>query len=330
MISLMDFLQSIFHQFIKIHWNKKSPLLLGFSGGPDSTALFHLLLKAQVPFSAAHINHRWRQESDQEALELRKLSEKNGVPFFEKVLEAPRSQKNLEDQGRDFRLKFFKELMEIHHFQALLLAHQAEDVAETVIKRLFEGASLHHISGPRPVSQIDGMTIWRPLLEVTKDDLLKWLKMHEVNYFIDHTNLDSRFLRGRMRTTLMPLLSEIFGKNVTSSLARIGNASKELAEFLEKVSPFKARECVIDGCRSLDLSDASQHTPFEMKFVIRWFFEKHKLVLSIKNIDAIYLHLKRKSVHKELIVGRQKVRLHKGILQLGACVEKRPIFSEAN
>ena len=110
-----------------------SPLLLGLSGGPDSLALFHLLLETSsfVPFKlhVAHVDHGWREESSKEAQWLKSYVEKWGVPFYLKKLEGCLN----EEAAREGRLSFFSSLYRELGCKALLLGHQGDDQAETVL-----------------------------------------------------------------------------------------------------------------------------------------------------------------------------------------------------
>lgn len=302
--------------FLARNWDQRSKLLLGLSGGPDSRALFYLLVQLKIPFAAAHLNHGWRTESDAEALMLTELARQQGIALYVRKA-PPLSSKNIEDQGRRLRHRFFCDLMREGGFQAVLLAHHGDDQAETVLKRLFEGATLPRLGGLREVAHVEGLTLWRPWLGVRKKEIVAWLEHRGYSYFVDKTNESEKFLRGRMRQTLLPHLSRSFGKSVTPSLERVGRSAHELADFVEKiVAPFRERRVVSESATRLDLSGSLSLSAFELKCILRDFFEGENLVPSAHQIDAIYLHLKQNSAHKWLIAGKNRVRLHRGTLEL--------------
>lgn len=226
------------YRFIKKHFSpEKGPLILGLSGGPDSLALFFILLKIHrwLPFDLilAHVDHRWRSESSEEAQILQELAEKNQLPFHLKTLEIEKLQGNKEAACREERLKFFNELTKEFSAQALLLGHHADDQAETVLKRAFEGASLAQLSSLQEVKNLYDMVVWRPLLGLNKAAIRSWLEENSLKAFEDSTNLNPAFLRGRMRTDLLPQLSKTFGKEVQLSLCRLGLEAAELKEYLD-------------------------------------------------------------------------------------------------
>lgn len=206
--------------------SKDLALVLGLSGGNDSLALLHILLdlREKVPFNLelAHFDHGWREESGREAEQIQGLAKRLGLKLFLKRSELPILT---EDGARQERYRFFKE---IYNHDALVLAHHGDDQAETVLKRVLEGSSLTALAGMGPLSDFEGMTIWRPLLGVSKADL------PDHNGFEDKTNHDPKFLRARMRQKILPELKGWFGKEVHSSLNRLGAYASELNDYFER------------------------------------------------------------------------------------------------
>ncbi len=217
-------------EFLSEHWNQNDPLLLGYSGGPDSKALLYLLLELGIRPHLAHVDHGWREESSLEAVSLKQEAENLGLPFYTVRLDPDRR----ESAARVKRLSFFSSLFEKIPFQALLLAHQADDWAETALKRTLEGAHLVYLSGMKPVSFLKSMPIWRPLLSVSRSDLIAYLHQKGLTAIDDATNRDPAYLRARMRTKILPDLSKVFGKEVSGNLALLGKRSLELQEYLDR------------------------------------------------------------------------------------------------
>ena len=273
--------------FIKSHHDGQSPLLLAFSGGPDSSALLALLLKAQkeIPFSlhVAHVDHGWREESGREAALLKELVESLGCLFHMKKLESCSS----EETAREGRLSFFRELSRIWGFQAVFMAHHADDLAETVLKRLFEGASLNHLEGIKEEKRVDGLLLWRPLLDFTKEEISSW-KVFEPLY--DSTNADERFLRNRLRLSLIPSLEEKFGKSVKNNLLRLSRRARELDEYLDfRLKNYES--CLIESPLGVcfDFSVIPRELAFEWPFFIKKVMSKKGVSVSdeiLQNINS--------------------------------------------
>ena len=220
--------------FLKRHHDGKSPLLLGYSGGPDSKALLYALLKAGCEtLQIAHVDHGWREESREEADALQKEALSLGVPFHSTRL-SQREGGNKEAIARDARFSYFASLFEKIPFQALLLGHQADDLAETALKRLLEGAHLPFLGGMEPVSQRGAMTLWRPLLQTRKREILSFLEEKNLTPLFDPTNRDPIYLRSRLREETLPLLSRSFGKEIIENLLLLSERARELKGYLDR------------------------------------------------------------------------------------------------
>jgi tRNA(Ile)-lysidine synthase len=232
------FLLRALQKFLNEYWDQKSPLLLGYSGGPDSKALLYLLLELGVRPHLAHVDHGWREESALEAEELKKEAQFLNLPFHTIRLDPDRR----ESVAREKRLDFFSSLFQKIPFQALLLAHQADDGAETVLKRVLEGAHLVYLGGMKPASTLHGLLIWRPLLSTPRREVLAYLEKKELSAIQDKTNADPSYLRARMRVDILPSLALSFGKGISGNLGLLGWRSLELQEYLDrKTDPFLAQ-----------------------------------------------------------------------------------------
>lgn len=222
---------SLAKDFLGVHWDRVSPLLLGYSGGPDSKALLYTLLEFGISPHIAHVDHGWRSESREEAEKLKEEARSLDLPFH--TIRLSPAEKNREDAARKGRYAFFQSIYGQAPFQALLLAHQAEDLAETVLKRIFEGASLPFLGGMKPVSEFSGMTIWRPFLKTRRSKILAFLEEKSLTPLIDPSNADSAYLRARMRLEIFPYLTESFGKEIVDNLVLLSERSHELREYLD-------------------------------------------------------------------------------------------------
>ncbi len=197
-----------------------SHILIATSGGCDSVALAHLMtflgrkIMDRKKISFLHINHRWRgEESDQDEEFVRFLGNQWGIPVQVKRL-SPSQKKNsrgfsLEEKARQARKKIFSELAQKQSAQ-ILTAHQADDLAETVLWRLFTGAAQSHGGG---IPMRHGVEL-RPFLTVRKFELKNYLKEVSVSYREDSSNFSDRFLRARMRSVLMGEVEKLFPRAI--------------------------------------------------------------------------------------------------------------------
>lgn len=233
--------------FIIKRVRKNAPLLLALSGGSDSMALLYLLLdlQKQLPlyFEIAHVDHGWRRESAEEAELLRALAKSLGIPFHFKRLD-PMEGGNLEERCRFERLAFFRELFAQRPFQAALLGHHSGDQAETLFKRIAEGAGMRALGGLKEEVEIEGVLLWRPLLSYTKKELCAYLERRGGSYFEDATNCDPTYLRARLRTSLFPEMERRFGKGVQRNLVRLGARMQEVSNYLDGRVEKIERRCI--------------------------------------------------------------------------------------
>ena len=188
-------------------------LIVGISGGADSTALLDLLANLPaIPLRlvAAHLNHGLREaESDADEEFCRKLAEQYRIPFESRRVDvktmAAAHSLNLEDAGRRARVAFFNELLVTWQATAIALAHHADDQAETVLMRLLRGSGLTGLSA---MSYRNDRGYIRPLLNITREELEVHLTGRGQVWREDATNQDRTFLRNRIRHELLPLLEQ--------------------------------------------------------------------------------------------------------------------------
>lgn len=295
-------------------------MVLGLSGGVDSLALFHLLLayrkKGRLDLRVAHIDHRWRPESEHEAAALEKLAHREEIPFYLEVLQGGRPSRNAEDIARQARLDFFERLCQQIESQAVLLGHHADDLAETTLKRLFEGASLTHGAAMRPTTWVGSVRLWRPLLKVTKRDLAAWLQQQSIIPFEDSTNHDPHFLRTRMRQDILPMLSQSFGKEVTTSLCAIADECQDIkANLTWRLDHWLGLIQQDEQGHSLDCTGQGVLDNVEVKFLIRYLCECEGFVLSRQALEtACEMFLLRKA-NRKVAMGKNVLSIDRGVLR---------------
>jgi tRNA(Ile)-lysidine synthetase-like protein len=256
--------------------------LVAVSCGVDSMVLLHGLagLKEKFSFELAvvHVHHQWRQESDQEYTFLEQYTQSLGLRFYGTRLPKQEEQNDLENRARRARYSFFKQVYDSFGAQGLFLAHQKQDVEETVMKRIVEGAHLTHLGGMKERSVQQGMVLWRPFLSVNKKDIVQVAQNEKVPYFEDRTNIDPKFLRSRLREQFFPCLEQVFDKKIKDNLLQLSQSSWALQDYFEtqfqlKVHFGRLRTDVV----SLHV-DSNAH-PFELENYILIFFQKFQLKL---------------------------------------------------
>ena len=192
---------------IKLNLDKKETYLLACSYGPDSMALLNLLLNGGYNFAVAHVNYGLREEARFETENLVDFCNKNSIKIYVKNVEE-KIEKNIEKKCRDIRYLFFEEIMQNTIFSAVLVAHNLDDNLETYLlqksrKNIVENFGLNR------VAILNGYTVIRPLLDYTKDELLKYVETNHVPYCIDSSNLDEKFERNKIRKRVISTMSNV-------------------------------------------------------------------------------------------------------------------------
>jgi tRNA(Ile)-lysidine synthase len=212
-------------------------LLIAVSGGPDSVALLRVLFdfrnELRLCLEVAHFEHGIRgEEARQDGEFVRDLTTRMGLPFHFKTLDVPgmraeAAKGNLEALARRERYRFFSAVAGAQGLSKVALGHTSDDQAETVLMWLLRGCGTKGLSGMAPVQRLkadDGLpadlVVVRPLLGVSKSDVIEYLKSKDLGYRIDRTNEDESFLRNWIRLRLIPQLKERIDARLPSRLSR--------------------------------------------------------------------------------------------------------------
>ncbi|UCD55839.1 MAG: tRNA lysidine(34) synthetase TilS [Candidatus Omnitrophota bacterium] len=230
-------------------------ILVAVSGGPDSVYLLHTLQalkdKLGITLFVAHLNHGLRgEESERDARFVKCLAGKMGIKSVSKKLTPKKAKSKLspEERLREKRYAFFKESCARVGADIVATAHTLDDQAETVMMRIIKGASLKGIVGIHPVRLDGNIKFIRPLIEIEKKDIIKYLKKNRVPFRIDRTNLENRFLRNRIRQRILPYLGKL-NPCIKRSLFNLAENLREDYEFIEEEK--KKRKSLIKSKKPL-------------------------------------------------------------------------------
>jgi len=210
--------------------NKNDKILVGVSGGPDSTALLYILhsLSRELNFTLhiAHLDHMLRKDSRKDKEFVERLSQKLKIPLTCARVDVLSSVKkgSLEEAARIARLNFLFELAEDVKADKIALGHNLDDQAETVLMRILRGAGLYGLAGILPKREIDGFVVIRPLIEIKREEIEAFLKRKRVRPCRDASNKEDIYLRNKIRNKLLPLLEKEYNKNIKEVLANMADS----------------------------------------------------------------------------------------------------------
>lgn len=220
--------------------SKGDKVIIGLSGGPDSTALIHILSTLRdlynIDLFAVHINHMIRgKEAVRDEEYAKSLAESFSIPFYLKrvdVLKVAKEMKmSTEEAGRIIRYNFFDEIAKKVNANKVALAHNMNDQAETMIMRFIRGSGISGLSGINPIR--DEKYI-RPLIECSREEIEEYCNNKGLNPMIDSTNMESIYVRNRIRLEVIPYIKKYFNPNIIESLHRASEVIRDEDDYLKE------------------------------------------------------------------------------------------------
>ena len=227
---------------------KKGQILVTVSGGADSVALLRVLLAAGCNCRAVHCNFHLRgEESMRDERFVRNLCERLGVPLTVKDFDVAAWQQehggSTEMACRELRYQWFEQELERQDCSRIAVAHHSDDQIETFFLNLLRGTGTKGLSGMK--RYFNG--IWRPLLSVSRQDILDYLESIGQDYVTDSTNAQNDFRRNRLRNLLLPVIEKEF----PGSKERILYTMKNLADDFDLMAYYV--ETDLDGIEHIDI-----------------------------------------------------------------------------
>ena len=236
-MNVKELIRTINHT-LKSHnlFPENSRILVACSGGPDSMALLYLLQDIAThrhttyKIGVAIVDHCIRPESKEEVLWLQHQVEELGLPFYSATFDVPRLSKehkqSEETIGRQVRYQWLNEIAQSEGYDYISVAHHKDDQAESILAHIIRGSGLNGLTGMSVVQSEYAIPVVRPLLDVTKEDLLAYIGTKHISYCVDSTNEDVRYQRNRIRHRIIPEL-EAVNPAVVDAIVRLGSSVNE-------------------------------------------------------------------------------------------------------
>ena len=254
--------------------NKK--ILVGFSGGADSLCLMEIL-RELIPLYglslyAVHVHHGLRGENaDRDAAFVEAYCQSYGIPcriFRVSAAKEAREKKiSVEEAGRNLRYRIFAEMKEEWGAGAIAVAHHQNDQAETVLFQMARGSGLTGAGGIRPMN--DG--IIRPLLCVSKKEILSYLEQKKMTWQEDESNADTTYTRNCIRHEILPLLEEKINSGAVDHIAELALLLQQTEEYLRTVEDTVWNKIVQKRRDGIFLSETLLEEPelFHQRLILR-------------------------------------------------------------
>jgi len=212
---------------------------VGVSGGADSMSLLHYLNEHKnmldIEVVAIHINHGIREESDDEARLVLQKCKEMGVRVYKFSIDSPKIAKDrklsIETAAREGRYGVFDAIIRKDIVDKIALAHHQSDQAETILMHIFRGCGVSGAKGMEPVR--DGVYI-RPMLEVSKDEILNYASENNIEYVEDSSNADNSYTRNYLRNVVMKSILEKW-PNAIEAINNFAGAVADDDDYIKSV-----------------------------------------------------------------------------------------------
>lgn len=253
-------------------------VIVGVSGGPDSTALLQILYtlryKLGLQLYVAHVNHQLRKSADHDALFVTRLCKKLQIPCAIKRVQIKTSvlKSSVEEVAREKRFDFLLQLAKQKKARTVALGHTQDDLAETVLMRILRGTGLLGLQGILPVKQMQNINIVRPFIHFSKKEILAYLTDKKIKFCLDPTNQHTHFFRNKIRLKLLPLLEKQYQPNLREILANLANNTAVDYDYLQKEGRDRLPKLAFKKNKnqvSLKLSSLRQLHPALQRMVVR-------------------------------------------------------------
>lgn len=215
------------------------PVIVGLSGGADSVALVHLLVTLGYNCIPAHCNFKLRgEESQRDEQFAREFARSMNLEFetiqFNTTEYAQEKKISIEMAARELRYQWFETIRKKHRAGCIAVGHQLGDTIETVLLNLIRGTGLKGLTGIKPKND----KIIRPLLEITREELIDYLNIHSLSYINDSSNSSNEYTRNKIRNQLIPVIQSInpsFQTTFQNTIQNLNNSYLFQQQTIEKI-----------------------------------------------------------------------------------------------
>jgi tRNA(Ile)-lysidine synthase len=238
-------------------------VLAGISGGVDSVALLHALVRTGRKPVVVHFDHGWREDSAADATWVRDLATQLGLKFVGGKMRAT-GRGHREADARAARYAFFAKTAKRVGIRDLVLAHHADDQVETFLMQLLRGSGAAS-RGMEAVCEREGLILHRPWLGVWKKEIVRYARSHKCKWREDSTNADTRHRRNLIRKRVLPYLQKQVSPHVVENLWRAAEILRAEGEWLDAlcVDAAKQAELSVKALRAAPLAQ-------QRRTILRW------------------------------------------------------------
>ena len=214
--------------------SKDTKIIIGVSGGVDSMVLLDVLYKVGYFIEVAHVNYNIRKNSNQDYKLIEDYCKPKNIKVHYKSIVKPISG-NIQNEARRERFKFYKEISRATGINVIMLGHHQDDHLETYLLQKERNIVVQHY-GLQYIREVLAMTVIRPMLNVSKKDILKYAKINDVKWNEDETNSKDIYKRNFIRNNILSNISWLKKKSILLEIEAQNKKSKALFKVCEKLN----------------------------------------------------------------------------------------------
>ena len=268
-------------------------IIVGVSGGPDSMALLHILIRLKkaldLQIVCAHVNHNTGRKGQFEEQKFVENYCKNNSVIFETMVIEEYGDDNFHNEARSIRYNYFSKLAKKYDAKYVFTAHHADDLIETILMRIVRGSTLRGYSGFSEIVNIDNYTVIRPLIHCTKDEIYAYLNKNKIKYMMDSSNTKDVYTRNRFRKYIVPEFKKE-DKNVHEKFYKFSKTLLEYNEYIDKQVSKKYNKVCPDNVLNIE-EFLKQEKLIQEKIIylmLEKMYQDDLMLISDKHCEIIY------------------------------------------
>lgn len=292
-------------------------ILVGLSGGADSiflTVMLNRIYNGRVV--CCHINHQIRDEADYDMNFCEQFCKQNDIEFHCIVVDAveysTKNKLSLELGARELRYKQFNKIKSDTNCTKIATAHNLSDSTETVLFNLARGTGVQGLCGIPKVRD----DIVRPIIEISKPDIVTYLEDNGIKYVVDKTNYDNYYARNNIRNTIVPQLKQV-NSNVEMNISNTTIILSEIQQYINKVATDVYAKSIIDN--QLDLTDIYDIDVAVKREVIAIYLKEQKISVSFELINSIIIGMEQTQNYKQQVSSNLMIEIKNKKISICHC-----------
>ncbi|QTL99363.1 tRNA lysidine(34) synthetase TilS [Iocasia frigidifontis] len=230
-------------------------LIIGVSGGPDSLTLFHLLNSLKKEYNlylvVFHLNHMFRKEASAEAEYVRGIAKRYEIKAIIEEYDVPayiqKEGLSPEEAARKVRFNLLKKWAGKLDIKKVALAHNKDDLVETVFLNITRGSGLQGLTGINPLTEIDGINFIHPLLDIYREEIENYCQENNLKPVYDQTNNEVIYTRNKLRHKVIPYLEKEINPRLKGAVSRMAAHLRSVENFLSRITQEKLAEILLEN-----------------------------------------------------------------------------------